>query len=368
MVNVGSAWLLCITGGALMGSYPVFIKVPRVVAAHVNPMIFQAYKSLWVFLLGWMFLLVNYLRAKPLFVFSWWAVAAAALWVPSGFATIAAVSMCGVATTAVFTTCVNSMLQFLAGLMLDQAMKTHGESETPLAPVYMAGVVLGMIGLILSPRLRCGGGNADGTAKLNSHAPTESTLSMSFFLEDASVLLPEETKPDSSGRKFMVGVFLAMFSGMCGAMKAAVKNFGSMQERGSDNAEAQFSLWSSWMISFGVGCAVVTPFYLALFGVWQKGIKRQELPSIEFPVMKTYGFFAGAIWFAAYMCLQGANDVGGQGAMGPAGNASQLITAGLWGLLYYREIKGRAQITCWVLCALWTVSFAILLSTELEEA
>jgi len=256
---------------------------------------------------------------------------------------------------------------------LDQAMKTHGESETPLAPVYMVGVVLGMIGLILSPRLRCGGGNADGTAKLNSDAPTESTLSMStlsmsFALEDASVLLPEETKPDSSRREFMVGVFLAMFAGVCDAGKSAVKNFGSMQESGSDNAEAQFSLWSSWMISFGVGCAFVTPIYLALFAVWQKGIKHKELPSTEFHVMKIYGFFAGAIWFAGYICMQGANDVGGQGAMGPAGNASQLITAGLWGLLYYREIKGRVQITCWVLCALWTVSFAILLSTELEEA
>jgi len=304
-----------------------------------------------------------------LFVFTWWGVAAAALWVPSGFAFIAAVSMCGVAATAVFGTCVNSLLQFLSGLMLDQAMKTHGASEIPLAPFYMVGVVLGMIGLILSPGLRCGGGGkADCAAKLNSEAHTESTLSMSFALEDAPVLLPEETKPDSSGREFMVGVFLAMFAGVCDAGKSAVKNFGSMQESGSDNAEAQFSLWSSWMISFGVGCAFVTPIYLALFGVWQKGIKHKELPSTEFHVMKIYGFFAGAIWFAGYICMQGANDVGGQGAMGPAGNASQLITAGLWGLLYYREIKGRVQITCWVLCALWTVSFAILLSTELEEA
>jgi len=277
-----------------------------------------------------MFLLVNYLRAQPLFVFTWWAVAAAALWVPSGFATIAAVSMCGVATTAVFSTCVNSVLQFLAGLMLDQAMKTHGESRTPLAPVYMAAVVVGMIGLILSPRLSCGGGgNAEGAAKLNSDAHTESTQSMSFVLEDASVLLPEKTKPDSSRREFMVGVFLAMFSGMCSAMKFAVKHFGSMQESGSDNAEAQFGIFGSWMMSFGVGCAFVTPIYLALFAVWQKGIKHKELPSTEFSVMKMYGFLAGAVWFAAYMCQQGANDVGGQGAMGPAGNASQLVTAGL---------------------------------------
>jgi len=100
---MGVAWLLCIAGGGLMGSYPVFIKVPRVVAAHVNPIIFQSHKSFWVFVLAWIFLLVNCLRSRPLFVFTWWGVAAAALWVPAGFATIAAVSMCGVATTAVFS-------------------------------------------------------------------------------------------------------------------------------------------------------------------------------------------------------------------------------------------------------------------------
>merc|ERR1719443_2511937 len=106
--NMGLAWVFCIGGGALMGSYPVFIKVPRVVAAHVSPIIFQSYKSFWVFVLAWIFLLVNYLAAKPLFIFTWWAVAAAALWVPAGFATIAAVGYCGVATTAVFDAAVNS--------------------------------------------------------------------------------------------------------------------------------------------------------------------------------------------------------------------------------------------------------------------
>lgn len=369
---MGLAWLFCIMGGALMGSYPVFVKVPRVVAAHVNPIIFQSYKSFWVFALAWMFILVNYLRAKPLFAFTWWAVASAALWVPAGFATIAAVSMCGVATTAVFAAAMNSVVQFAASLMLDQAMKRHGALNMPLAPFYLLGAVLGMVGLILSPRVQCAGkaDHSDGAVKLNSENLTASTLSASrsmVGLEEHSVLVPEGSKSDGSRRDFVVGVFLAATSGVLAGSKFAVKSLGHKMSQGSDTVEAEFGIFESFMMSFGVGCALVTPFFVGIFAVWEKGIKRRELPSMEFPVMKIYGFLAGAVWLAAYFCLTAANDIGGGGAMGPAGNACQLITAGVWGILYYREIRGPAQIACWVLAATWTTASVILLSQELEE-
>merc|ERR1711939_503615 len=148
------------------------------------------------------------------------------------------------------------------------------------------------------------------------------------------------------------------------AMKFTVKHIGHTLDN-SDTKEAKFGIFEFYMMSFGVGCAISTPLYFAIFALWQKGIRHKELPSIEFSVMKIYGFFAGAVWFAAYMCQQAANDIGGQGAMGPAGNASHLITAGLWGLLYYREIKGFTQIACWVLSAVWTIAFVILLTNEL---
>lgn len=363
--NTGVAWLLCIAGGVFMGSYPVFIKVPRVVAAHVNPIIFQSYKSFWVFALAWIFVLVNYLRSKPLFAFTWWGVAGAAIWVPNGFATITAVSMCGVATTAVFSNSVSSVLQFLVSLMLDQTMKTHGSSNIPLAPFYLVAVVLGMVGLIFSPRVRCGS-KADMAVKLNSIAATTSTLSMSIGLEDVSLLLQEEPKPDSSRGEFALGVLMAISAGVLSALKYTVKHIGQTLESGNDMVDAQFGVFESYMISFGIGCAICQPLYMALFAVWQKGIQHKELPSMEFSVMKIYGTLAGVIWFAAYMCQQAANDMGGQGAMGPASSAGHLIVAGLWGFLYYREMKEPAQIACWVLSAAWTIAFVLLLSNELE--
>jgi uncharacterized membrane protein len=43
--------------------------------------------------------------------------------------------------------------------------------------------------------------------------------------------------------------------------------------------------------------------------------------------------------------------------------ATQLVTSGLWGLLYYREIRGRA-LWIWVCFALWTIVAVVLLGME----
>ena len=43
--------------------------------------------------------------------------------------------------------------------------------------------------------------------------------------------------------------------------------------------------------------------------------------------------------------------------------ATQLVTSGLWGLLYYREIRGRAMLV-WIAFALWTITAVVLLGME----
>ena len=40
--------------------------------------------------------------------------------------------------------------------------------------------------------------------------------------------------------------------------------------------------------------------------------------------------------------------------------AIQLVTSGLWGLAYYREIRGRAMYL-WGACAVWTIVAIVLL-------
>jgi len=374
--NAGLAWALCIASGVLGGSYPVCIKVPRVIAAKVHPIVFQCYKSFWVFALAWIFLFVNWLRNKPMLAFTYWGVVCASLWVPAGFCYITAVTMCGLATAAVVSQGMTSIVEFLVSILTDQDMKTYGTAQVPLAPFYLLALLLGMAGLIFSPKLslKCLDGPVESAeCKLDLETRTNSTMSLgpegeSFVLEDDSVLLAKAAGQDR--RDFVVGVLLAMAAGIFAGMKFAVGGIGKRWELASGAppalVQSEFGVFESYMMSFGVGCALSTPIFLVAFALLQKG-RGQELPSAEFHVMKLYGFLAGAIWMASYMCVQGATNVGGLGSFGPASNACNLIVAGLWGILYYREVKSPRRIVCWALSAAWTITFVIMLNGELKD-
>ena len=97
------ALLYALLGGFFMGTYPVPIKSPRVLEADVHPVVFQCYKSLLVFLTGFLFLVPRALGPRDdgtaVFEFSWWGVASAAGWIPSGLTTIFAVPIIGVGLT-----------------------------------------------------------------------------------------------------------------------------------------------------------------------------------------------------------------------------------------------------------------------------
>lgn len=189
---------------------------------------------------------------------------------------------------------------------------------------------------------------------------------------DGESLLVAKAAESESRREYVVGVMLAILSGLLNGAKYGVTSVGhhhamnaDMTPSQEDYVKSSFNVFESYMLSFGSGCALSTILMFGIFAIVQKGLRRQPLPSPQFPVMKKYGFAAGATWMASYMCLQMANNLGGSGAFGPAGNATSLITGGLWGLLYYREVKDIRRVACWVVSAVWTIVFVILLTQEL---
>lgn len=113
-MGFGIALVFALLGGAFMGSYPVPIKDPAVLEAAVHPMVFQSYKSFYVFTTGWIFVLLNVISRKPLvFEFTWWAVLSAFAWLPSGLATIFAVPIIGVSMANVIICSFSSVLSFV---------------------------------------------------------------------------------------------------------------------------------------------------------------------------------------------------------------------------------------------------------------
>jgi drug/metabolite transporter (DMT)-like permease len=83
---------LCAAGAAVcFGSFGVFVKVPAVQRAQVDPIVFQIYYSLAVFLSSWLLLIFH-----P-FSWTWLGVAGAVLWVPSSLLSILAINLAGMA-------------------------------------------------------------------------------------------------------------------------------------------------------------------------------------------------------------------------------------------------------------------------------
>lgn len=371
----GLAFLFALIGSFSMGSYSVPIKAPSVLSANVHPLVFQCYKSFWVFSLGWLFIFVNLLREKPAYQFTYWGILGAAAWIPSGLGTIAAVPRLGVGMTAVINTGASACLQFLVGQLVGERIKRHGTSGYVLAPYYLIAVVLGMTGLVLAPTVKCDQGKRTPSAGHPGAQPVGNDG------EGDAVPLRDDSDEGVVGaprlKEMAEGIFFAFLAGVFSALMFAVITIGKKVESersGDPDCESdysrcpewfknQFDCFGSYMVTFGIGAGSVTALYLGLFAGAEKAAGRQP-PESHFGVLKVLGSVAGCCWVVGNVFQSAAVSRGGSTVFGPANQALQLITSGAWGLLYYREVKAPVRILCWVLSAAWTVVFVVLLGRE----
>lgn len=363
--NVVVAFLFAAVGGVLMGSFLVPFKAKSVLAARVNPLILQCYKSFWVFVFGCMFVFVNLIRDKPWYVFSYWPMLGAAAWVMCGVCNLAAVPRIGVGMAMVLATGSSALLQFLIGQMVGEEMKRHGAPghEYVLAPWYLAAVMLGMVGLVLSPIL-----GRIGDMKEKVDLPIVKPTGSSSNSRKVDDLTPAE--------QLLTGISLAVMAGVLAALHMTAITIGKKVEKlGCNQVSANertqcladcsnaFDPFGSYMVSFGIGTGCVTALYVGLFAA-QQTASGHEMPSIHFNTLKILGSIGGWCWFCGNVFQSAAVDTGGSSVMGPANSAITMITSGAWSLLYYREVKDNVRIVSWVLCAAWTVTFAIRLGHE----
>jgi hypothetical protein len=148
-------------GGFFMGSYPLFIKTPSVLSANVAPIVFQLYKAIVVFLCGFLFLIPRAIHLhhitnpdEPLFVFSYWGFASAALWVPSGLCTITSVPLVGMGFQVATACSFSSLLSFVVFTVVvhhGTTMKRHScgnDCTYYLAPLWLCMMVVGMLSMV----------------------------------------------------------------------------------------------------------------------------------------------------------------------------------------------------------------------------
>jgi len=347
-----------VIGSFSMGSYPMAVKAPAVLEAGVHPVVFQAYKSLWVFLTGWLWILANAIRGKDIiFAFTWWGVVEACFWIPCGICIIAAVPRLGLALDQAVNPGMSMVFSFLAGVFLvGQHIKLHGADGDGfiLAPYYMAGVVAGVSGMV---------------------AAMHACKRVAVEVDEESVVAKKAEA--SSKRQLLSGLLLSGLGAFFSAMQFATMSFGKKAARSAHGGacvedlsscpsflQEQFNSFGSYNASFGIGCALVTSLYYLGLVAFEK-TQGRAVPSFHFQVMSKWGSVAGLLWAIGALFQRSAiSKAGGPAFMQPLNLALQTIASGAWGILYYKEADTLLRILLWGLAVTFTLTSGILLSSE----
>ena len=190
---------------------------------------------------------------------------------------------------------------------------------------------------------------------------------------------------------WIIGVVAAAFCGVFASIQYSAVTLGKEYEQRKENCFRntnktcsprlleQFNDLGSWYVSFGIGALLVTLFCIFLLGCWRFICRLYYsndrtnvyhaiplIPPLQFKIMKKPGIIAGIFWVLGNVFCTLAVVTGGNAIANAQMVAAMLITSGLWGILYYSEIrKGNAIV--WGFFACLTMIFMILLGLEKAE-
>ena len=310
----GLALAFAIGYGVFMGSYPVPVKSPAVLEAQVHPMVFQAYKSFWVFATGFL-ALIAISAAGHQFEFTWWSVASAAGWIPSGLCTIVAVTRIGVSMAVVVSCSSAAVLSFLVfWLVFGEEIQRHevGGQKIYTAPIYLVLAVVGMCGLVLAPKL-AGPGGGQRVKKSDEDRVDDDEGSPRTPSENERFIEPS---PDNIAapvvRRLLggaAGLLAAFGAGVFSAVQYGLINAGKRYEMARAGCAGRastcppeltekFDNFGSWMLSFGIGAALVTLAFLGALSALRLLAGRRP-PPLHLRVMRVPGTVAGLCWAIA---------------------------------------------------------------------
>ena len=333
--------VLAVLGGACMGTYPVFVKTPAMRAANIHPFVFQGYKSLWVFVVG--IALVAWRAASgisPAYVFTPWAVASACAWVPAGFSLIAAIPRIGVGTAVLIFDSTTTLVSFFTfWLVFHEPIKSHTLPNGYvfyMAPLYMLSALVGMAALVILP------------ARFAETAKLAEPLLVSTEEAGASAGMRSRTA---------AGYAFAVLAGLCSATQFGLVTIGKRVAASEGVPAEALDPLGSWTASFGIGSVLINAIFLAVV------CSSATPPKLQPSVTIVPGSAAGLFYCASMVLTTLAVQLGGNAVIMAQRNAMSLVVSGAWGVLWYREIRGRA-LAAWVFAALVTVTSVMALGFE----
>jgi len=390
-------------GGAAFfyGSMAIPIKLPAVIKANVDPMVFQCYYSFAVFCSSWIVVLFQPLN------FSWYGILGAGLWVPASVLAITAINMIGMALTAgiwsgttilvsflwgtiIFKESINNWFLTIIGLILllsgiggialcnqqwkitlppnwkflykfvsciredDPVQENLTQPDTPLETISCE----------LNPTDR-ESHELENKQQTTEPEPECETIQLEWPNEsdsleqkypEAKVLNQSMEQPEKSVMNvqpqkhvYLMGILCAMGLGILyGSMMVPAK-LVSEDEQGFP-----------YVVSFAIGAAIVTlidaPLY---FGI--QIFRGKGTPDFCFKVAAIPGIVSGLVWNAGNICSIFAVKYLGM-AIGFPLTQTDLLVFGFWGMLLYREITRPLAIISFFAYALLLLAGDVFLS------
>ena len=360
------------------GSFAVPIKTaasyycPSVVV--VDPLVLQTYKIgmnfvtsmllFYLFVLNTTTFTTTREEDKPMFHISPWGLVSGLFMVPGGTAGYYAVQMSGLAISQGIWSCLKVLVAFAWGILV------FGEPVRSMMGTTVA-IVLLLVGLAgmswyatAGPTLSCTTllwteehhDNDDDVNEVNNE-PLLSLEDLEENTETVSVL--EEVQVDQSMMMMKQhrywGLLGAVIDGAYGGSVLVPMHFAGHDAKGL-----------AFLPSFATGCLVV------VMGVWmgrfvicckRQGSFRkgwQTLPSFHLSTIGPFATLAGLIWSVGNISSVVSVAMLGEG-VGYSIVQSQLLIAGLWGALWFQEIR---HIGKWFLFACVTIAGIVLLSNQ----
>lgn len=380
------------------GSMFIFVKNPKVEAAQADPLVSQVYSVLGV-LTSSAFLLIE----VP-YKFSWWATLAAGLWVFSNLLAFPIVRMVGIASGQGIWSGVIAVVSFIWAVVGQQLWTVESDQCRLQNPIYAFGgitlIVAGMIGLTYCSVFGSAGvpSSFKDNLRVNSRARASENGVQNFLdvnrtkkhvefdplltptspnskrrsnvYEDAdddlianatgnetkSLLQKEQDK--GSGRskrgRTVMGLGLAVIMGILGGSVLVPMKL-SYQHGDFENGTLHGAL--TFALSFAVSGAAIV---LAMF-VLRVVMCGCAVPKMHFGVVGLPCFLQGALWNVGFAgSTIAVTSPLGMSVGYPLTQCSVLVGA-LWGVLYYKEIRGVKYLIVFALSMSVLVSGAVIL-------
>jgi glucose uptake protein GlcU len=319
-----------------------------VLLSFLTFIVLQTYKIGMCFITSWLVLVFG----VP-FTFTPWGFVSGLFMVPGGTCGFFAVRNSGLAVSQGIWSSLKVLVAFGWGIFIFHE-PVRSKVGTGLAVAFMMAGLAGM-SYFAAPSRRQEYDSDDDEREEN------------FALPSREPLLSRSISGSNRSKNALFG---CLNQGQLGVLAAVIDGaYGGSTLVPMHYARSTDTQGLAFVLSFAIGCAtVISVVWILRFLLYCQRTQSfsegfQSLPSFHLMTIGPSAVLSGLIWSIGNVSAILSVAILGQG-VGYSIVQSQLLVAGLWGVFYYREIRGLHVVTSWFLFACVTVVGILLLSQE----